>query len=71
MTDLDQSLPPSLKIASTHAIASTSIDKVALLWGRANTATVAAEGCATALGLALIILEHEEIVRSKFSLRSL
>ena len=45
---------------------STTAGKILSLFGsRADAATPAAKACATALGLALIVLEHEQAVVSK------
>lgn len=57
-----------LHITPNRAIAATLVDELALLGRRADAATVAAEGRTAALGLALVVLEHEEAVRAKLHL---
>jgi hypothetical protein len=51
-----------LKAVLYSSVTATAIDKVALIWCRANAATITCIGRTTALGLALIVLEHKEIV---------
>ena len=51
-----------LKAVLDSSVTTTAIDKVALIRCRANTATVTCIGRTTALGLALVILKHKEIV---------
>ena len=50
------------RVIGQRAVAAALVDVVALLGRRADAATVTAEGGAAALGLALVVLEHEEIV---------
>ena len=49
-------------VIGQRAVAATLVDVVALLGRRAHAATVAAEGGAAALRLALVVLEDEEAV---------
>ena len=49
-------------VIGQRAVAATLVDVVALLGRRADAATVAAEGGAAALGLALVVLEDEKAV---------
>ena len=49
-------------VIGQRAVAATLIDVVALLGRGADAATITAEGRAAALGLALVVLEHEEAI---------
>ena len=51
-------------VIGERAVAATLVDVVTLLGCRADAATVAAEGGAAALGLALVVLEHEKRIRA-------
>jgi hypothetical protein len=50
------------------AVAPTLVNEVTLLGRGANAATIAAEGGTAALGLALVVLEHEEAVITRLEL---
>ena len=55
-----------LKAVLHRAVAATAVDEVTLLRGRAHAAAgVARKGGAAALGLALIVLEHEQVVHTE------
>jgi hypothetical protein len=58
-------------VVRRRAVASTLVKVIALLRRRADAATIAAEGCAAALGLALVILKHEEGIGARLELRAL
>ena len=51
-------------VIGERAVATTLVDVVTLLGCRADAAAVAAEGGTAAFGLALVVLEDEEIVRA-------
>ena len=53
-----------------RSVTSTTRDQLALLGCRADAAPTAREGRAAALGLALIILEHEERILTRLKLRA-
>ena len=53
-----------------RAVATTSSDELALLRRRAHAAAAAAEGRTAALGLALVVLEHEQRIRTRLKGRS-
>ena len=55
----------SLEAILHGAVSTTAIDEITLIGGRAYAATVARIRRAAALGLALIVLEHEQIVRTQ------
>ena len=57
-------------VIGQRAVATTLVDVVALLGRRADAATVAAEGGAAALRLALIVLEDEEAIITGLELRA-
>ena len=50
------------------AVAATRVDHLALVGRRADAATIAAEARVAALGLALVILEDEEVVLAQLNL---
>ena len=56
------------RIIRERAVATTLVDVVTLLGRRADAATIAAEGGAAALGLALVVLEDEEAVIARLEL---
>jgi len=51
-------------------IATTAVDEVPLVRSRADTATIAAQRRATALRLALIVLEDEQIIGAELHRRA-
>lgn len=56
----------SLEAILHRAVATTAVDEVALLRGRAHAAAgVARKGGIAALGLALVVLEHEQVVHTE------
>ena len=55
-------------VIGERAVATTLVDVVALLGCRADAATIAAEGGAAALGLALVVLEDEQAVIARLEL---
>ena len=56
----------SLESIFHRAVATTGVEELALVRGRADTASAVARKARTAaLGLALVVLEHEQVVRSE------
>ena len=53
------------------AITAAHVDVVALCLGCADAATIATESRAAALGLHLIILEHEQVIGANFECRTI
>jgi hypothetical protein len=57
-----------LEISTHHTVSTTCVDEITLLGAGADTSSIAAKRRTTALRLALVILEHKEIVRAYFNL---
>ena len=66
LKSLDSQNANRLNITRCRAVTATARDKITLLRRRANAARTAAETRTAAFRFALVILEHEEIIRADF-----
>jgi hypothetical protein len=55
-------------VVGRRTISASSIEEIALLRRRADASTVATERGPAALGLALVIFEHEEVIGAGLNL---